>query len=682
MTGADTATEGASGRRRAVLPLLVLTGLVVVSTAVRLAVAQSFTTPWIAPDEMVYGMLGESLWSNGTLGLRDLPSPYYSVLTPALIGAPLAWLDLADGIQWARLLQALAASLVAVPTYLWARSIASMRWALAAAGLVLLAPALHYAGFLMTEPLTLTVVTIALLAMAHALQRPSMWRYGVFAAWATAAAAVRLQALVLLPAFLAAALLDALAARDGKRLRPLLLLGGVAVGVTVAVALLVVVFGGELSTERVLGAYTPIGEGAPVESGADAIAWHAFDVALLGFGVAALATAALAACVLSGRDTDPVLRAFVAVTLAYVGLLVLQVGLFSAAYVGHVAERYLITALPLLAIGLCAWISRGAPRPRVTLVVAGGILVVAAVAVPIDEIASQGTLVNAPTSAMLAALSDGWARLALVGGAVAACALVLLLPRRLAWVTAAVLAVGLATASADSARRIADQSSHEQRVAEGTAPPGWLDAADVGDATLVDTGDRLWTATARTIFWNRSIDDVVHLLPATSPFPPVTPAVRIGADGILRTLDGAPLRRRVVVAPKPLVFAGEKVAEHQAGTSEAPGLVAWRQDGDIRAVLRTGGFLPNGDFSGIASITVYRCRPGTLDVTILGKSGDPIEARVDELGASPSMLETPAGEARTHHISAPPYANGTTTCLFELVNPGFAGTTTITFTPR
>ena len=41
-----------------------------------------------------------------------------------------------------------------------------------------------------------------------------MWRYGVFVAWATAAAAVRLQALVLLPAFLLAALVDALAARD------------------------------------------------------------------------------------------------------------------------------------------------------------------------------------------------------------------------------------------------------------------------------------------------------------------------------------------------------------------------------------------------------------------------------------------------------------------------------------
>ena len=68
-----------------------------------------------------------------------------------------------------------------------------------------------------------------------------------------------------------------------------------------------------------LGAYTPIGEGAPVESGAGAIGWHAFDVALLGLGLTVLATAALAARVLAGRDRDPALRAFVAVTLGYVG---------------------------------------------------------------------------------------------------------------------------------------------------------------------------------------------------------------------------------------------------------------------------------------------------------------------------------------------------------------------------
>ena len=319
----------------------------------------------------------------------------------------------------------------------------------------------------MTEPLILTVVTASLLAMARALEEPSMWRYGVFAAWATGAAAVRLQALVLLPAFLLAALIDAGAARDRARLRPLVLLGAVAVGVTVVVGIVVGLAGGELSSRRLLGAYTPIGEGAPVESGPDAIGWHAFDVALLGLGLTVLATAALAARALAGHDRDPALRAFVAVTIGYAAVLVLQVGLFSAAFVGHVAERYLITTIPPLAIGLCAWISRGAPRPRAVLLLVGAALLLGAATIPLEEIAAPVTLVNAPTSAILGALSDDWARALLVLGAFLAVALVLLLPRRLAWITAAVVACGLVVASVDSARRITDASANEQRAAEG-----------------------------------------------------------------------------------------------------------------------------------------------------------------------------------------------------------------------
>ena len=52
-------------------------------------------------------------------------------------------------------------SLVAVPTHFRLRRVASTGWASAAAALVPMAPALHYSGFLMTEPLTLTVVTVA-----------------------------------------------------------------------------------------------------------------------------------------------------------------------------------------------------------------------------------------------------------------------------------------------------------------------------------------------------------------------------------------------------------------------------------------------------------------------------------------------------------------------------------------
>ena len=682
MTGSETATAHAPIVHRMSRPLLVVTGLVVLSTGIRFAAAQAFTTPWIAPDEMVYGMLGEGLWTHGTLTLRTLPSPYYSLLTPALIGAPLAAAsDLADGIRWAQLLQALAMSLVAVPTYVWARRVASTWWAVAAAALVLAAPALHYAGFLMTEPLTLTMVTVALLMLARALEEPTMWRYGVFVAWATLAAAVRLQALVLLPAFLLAAVLDSLAARDRSRLRPLLWFAVLAVVATAIVVAILVAAGGELSSRRLLGAYTPVGEaGAQRGDQLDEVAWHAFDLSVLGLGATILATAALVWNVLSARDRDPALRAFVATTLAYVALLVVQVGSFSAVFVGTVAERYLVTALPPLAIGLCAWTARGAPRAPWVVIPALGLVVAGAVFVPLTQLATAETLPNTFTPAVLSALGADTARAALVVGSLVAGALVLLLPRRFAWVAAVVVGVGLALLSVDSARRIADASAHEQRVAIGTQPPSWLDEAGARDATLLLTGDRLWTATARTIFWNRAVDEIVRLVPATTPFPPVTTPVTIGPDGVLRTSDGSPLERPVVVSPSTATLAGEKLAERPAGDSEAYGLALWRPSEPVRVVLRTDGFLPNGDFTGTATVTVYGCGQGSLDVTILGKTGDPVLARVD--GIEVGQLETPSGGAATHRISAPPYADGSRACVFELENPGYAGTTAIVFTPR
>ncbi len=436
MTGSETATGLAPRGPRVSRAALVVVALIVVSTTIRFAAAQAFTTPWIAPDEMVYGMLGEGLWSHGTLTLRSFPSPYYSLLTPALIGAPLSAFDLADGIQWARLLQALAMSLVALPTYLWARRLGSRWWAVAAAALVLTAPAFHYSGFLMTEPLTLTVVTVALLMLARALEEPSMWRYGVFVAWATAAAAVRLQALVLLPAFLLAALVDAVAARDRARLRPLLSFGALAAVATGLVLVVMLAIGDELSVRRVLGAYTPVGEATGVTADRlGEVAWHAFDVSVLGLGVTVLAAAALAWLVLSGRDRDPALRAFVSTTLAYAVLLVVQVGLFAAVFVGTIAERYLITLLPLLAVALCAWVARGAPRVLRVVVPVWLLVVAGAALVPIDQLAAPVTLPNTPTPAALVGLgSEGAARLALVVGALVAGALIVAVPRRLAWV--------------------------------------------------------------------------------------------------------------------------------------------------------------------------------------------------------------------------------------------------------
>ena len=135
---------------------------------------------------------------------------------------------------------------------------------------------------------------------------------------------------------------------------------------------------------------------------------------------------------------------------------------------------------------------------------------------------------------------------------------------------------------------------------------------------------------------------MLRLAPATLPFPTSTPTVEAGDDGVLRTPDGAPISRDVVVTPSTITLAGEKLAERPVGDSEAYGLTAWRPATPTRMLLRVDGLLPNGDFTGHARMTVFDCRPGTLDVTILGKTGDPIRAYVD--GFEVATLETPAEE--------------------------------------
>jgi hypothetical protein len=440
--------------------------------------------------------------------------------------------------------------------------------------------------------------------------------------------------------------------------------------------------GGELSRRSIFGAYTPVGESAPVSSeGLGEILWHAFDVGVLGLGLPVLALAALAARVFSRRDPDPPLRAFVSTSLGYAALLVVQVGLFSSVYVGAVAERYLVTLLPLLAIALCAWVSRGAPRERRVVVPAWIALIALAALVPLDQLLTPGAIVNTFTPAPLGELdSEAFQRLVLVAAATAAGALVVFLPPRRAWVCAAVVGIGLALVSAETTRLIRDASAHEDRAAMGSAPPGWLDDAGIADATLLVNGDRTWTSVARTVFWNRAIRDVARVAPAEVPFPPDTPAVSIGEDGVLRTDDGNALGGSVVVAPDTLTLAGEPLLGRPQGDSDVPGLTAWRVEQPARVVLGRVGFLPNGDFVHKAQITVYRCRPGTLDVTILGKSGEPVRAFVD--GIHVATLETPAGESAVHRIPTPPYANGTHACGFELQTAGYAGSTTIVFTPQ
>src|SRR5262245_32320278 len=116
---------------------LLLALLVLVSTALRIVGAHAIPGPFIAPDEMVYSLLGRSLWADGRLSILGADTGYYSLLYPAFAGLPLSLHDLAAGFRTLQVLQAVVVSLTGVIVYAWGRSFLSRGWALAAAALSL-----------------------------------------------------------------------------------------------------------------------------------------------------------------------------------------------------------------------------------------------------------------------------------------------------------------------------------------------------------------------------------------------------------------------------------------------------------------------------------------------------------------------------------------------------------------
>ena len=657
---------------------------VVASTVVRFAAARQFTVPWIAPDEMLYGLLGESLWDDGTLSIRGAASPYYSLLTPALVGAALTGRDLASGVELAQFLQAAVMSSTAVPVFLWCRRLTSAWWALGAAVLSVAGPVLVYSGLLMTEALFYATCTWALFALAATLERPSFARQGVFVTAVTVAAAVRMQALVLLPAFAVAVVLFAVAGRDLRRARPLmpLFIGvGLIVGALVGLRLAAP---GVLGEENLLGAYATLTHPTGVGWGtASFVAWHLAAIVLASLVIPAVAVTLLAVEVFAARASSVALEAFVATAVAYVPLLVLQVGVFASGRLDHVSERYLVTAVPVLAVGFSAWAGTGAPRPRRALMVIGSAVVLLAAATPFGAIVSTAAIQDTLSSAILLRIDghETGGRLLFVAVALAGVAIVALAPRRLLPCVLAFLVLALAASSAQATRIVDRQSAAEQVAAIGSEDPRWIDHAAIGHVTLLATGDRSSTADARTVFWNRSVEEVLRLpdVVVGVPSAPVTVSVN-EKTGVVSTRNGVPLQRHLVAVPATIILAGDEVARQTVGSAQTPGLVVWRTPGTVRIATRWIGFLPNGDVTGNATIVVPGCVRGALELTLIGKGGDPVDVTVN--GVAHDAIDVPAGTTVHAKIPAPRYVNGSNACVFGLHSEGYVGTTRVAYVER
>ena len=232
----------------------VLIALVAVSTGLRSWAARGVGSPWIAPDEIIYALLGRSLWGSGELSILGGDTGFYSLLYPALVGLPLSIADAETGHRVLHVLQALVVSCTAIPVYLWGRTLVRTRYALVAAGLTLALPTLGYSALVMSEALFLPLATLALWLLARALERPTAGRQALLALVGIAAVATRLQAVVFVPVVVTAVLVKAALDRDSLVIRRFAVVLGVIAAAGVALL--------ALAGSGALGAYASAAQGS------------------------------------------------------------------------------------------------------------------------------------------------------------------------------------------------------------------------------------------------------------------------------------------------------------------------------------------------------------------------------------------------------------------------------------
>jgi len=596
-----------------------LGGLVAVSALFRFQLSRDSPAPWIFVDELIYSELAKSLAAGGDLFIRDVPAGGYGVVYPLLISPAWALFDrIPDAYLAAKAINAVLISLAAVPAYLLARRLVGRGLSLLAAVLAVALPSLAYSATIMTEnafyPLFLAVV----LSLVLMLERPTITRQIVLVALLGLAFQTRPQAVALAAAALTAPLLQGLL---GRRVRAALVAQRTLYGI--AGAAVVLVLGVQLarghSLSSLLGAYAVAGEGGyHVGAVARYFLYHAAGLDLY-LGVAPVVAAAL--LVVVARNTDPRLDAYLAAAISISFWLLLLVATFASQWAGRVQERNVFYLVPLVLIALLAWIERGAPRPpRAT---AAAAIVAAALpgALPfprlIDFPAISETLMLLPLWRLLdyGIRADDLATV-VVPAAIAAAALVLFLPRRLALALPLLVLVYFLAALSPIEQRMARASQGALFSGISNSDRDWIDRAlpAGAEASVLWTGDGDVYAIWQNEFFNRSIGTIYSI---AGPVLGGLPQTRLAVDaqaGILRGPGGRPVQPRYLLVDDGFTPSGRVVAR-----DEAKKVTLYELEGPLRSTEVVTGLYPGDTWSGaLVRYTRHDCRGGLLRVQLRG----------------------------------------------------------------
>jgi hypothetical protein len=653
-----------------------LAALVLLSTGLRAWAAVKVPVPWIAPDEMVYGLLGRDLWLHGSLSILGGSTPYYSLLTPLLAGFPLAAFGLGTGYDVLHGLQAFVMSLAAVPVYLWGRTLVSRRAAFAAAALTVATPVLAYSGLVMTEVLFYPLLAVAAWAGAEAIARPTRRNQLLLLTAFVAVCATRIQAIVLLPALITAALVDAGISRSWQGLRRHLpALAGL------GVLLVAWVVWRLASGSGALGGYEVVAKTSySIGAAARFVMYHGASLLIVCGLVPAAAVALLLVEAVRRGEADERVRAYLAVASSLSVWIVVEVGVFASRYSDRIVERNLIGLAPVLFLGLVLWLERGPDGGWIERAVVGMLGLTLLVLLPVDRYVNVFGVHDAMTLIPLYQLSTATSMHALtrvypVVTGVVVLVFVLVPRRRLRWFPVALLVV-LVAASVLTSRFVIREARAQQATFLG-ADPSWIDHAGGDDVAYLYDGEPAWPGVWQTVFFNPRIDRVYDLPDTTVAGPLPQKGVIVLPDGTIVTPPSERKQPAYAVTSSWIELDGEPVARvAQSGVTQQ-GLVLWNVRHPLRMLSRTTGLQPNGDIYGptTGALTVYDCRSGTFRVTLIVKQPGPVDIKVN--GRVIKHLDFKAAQP-SWHGELPIRAPGGR-CVIEVQQFGLIGTTQFAF---
>jgi hypothetical protein len=585
------------------IPVSVWLGLTVVAAAVfRLAVAWGTAAPWIVPDEPVYSQLARSFAETGHFAVAGHPFPAWSFgpLYP-MLAAPAYWVfgSLPTAYFAVKVLNCLFFALAAIPAYFLGRRLLDRGSALVLAFLAVLIPSGIYTTKVMTESLSYPLFLVAALSVIVVLERPSR-RGESFALAAIGAAALsRAQLVVLLPAFISAALLiGVLEHRESnlrgarryaaRQLRTYPVTWVAMAGLCVAGAVLAAF---RVSLSGVADGHSPATASVDPIRVAQSFVLHlaALDLYVGVLPFAALAVMTSFALKRGAPRENRILCAFTISISCW--LAVAAAKYLVAAYPGsflRIYDRYLFYAVPLVLMAFLVWLRDGLPRPRGTWAVAAGAAALPAV-IPFSDVLSGGEWGVSSSSVALVP----WAFLRfLVGTPIVVYPVLLLIAASLAYaflrskdrerlvflVATNFVVVTIFALSGNSA---VTQQALKHGVGRAN-DRSWIDAA-VGADQRVDV---LWTGTrtAKTgsryamwesEFFNRSVRRYYWLHRSLYTGYPGDQLIRRGAD--LYLADGQRFRARYVLTDRRTRLEGRRVAVNRAAR-----LVLYEVDGPVR----------------------------------------------------------------------------------------------------